>query len=225
MFDRVCLMSAGHVVFEGERTAAAAWFRNLGYPVPKGKCNEADTFLSIIDCEQPGVDGTDDRYLESSVAIPSTGMVSVAVVEKCSARFASYQKTRCRKRAGLEATRPAEERMATPNEANGDASPTPSSSPKLSPGPAGRKWLAPVLRQIPALILRELRFNLRNPASVAFYFLSGVGSLIFVGLIVSGATFEDETTDFIVLASQQVTRLAALVLIVFGTLPALVVQE
>jgi len=255
-FDRVVFLSAAHVVFEGKRSAAPAWFRQLGFDVPESEAEGADVYLAIIDCPRPKDHATagaskhkKDGDGESQPAqleagnIGSSKMLSLKVVQMCSERFRDFQLQRT------------EMMTVAASSSEGTNHYTPSPSPSPSPQPltlkspsrstassscalelpaevvpgatssAPEKWLAPWPRQIPSLLLRELRFNYRNTASIGYYAPAAFVSLIFLGVIMSGATFEGDTMEYTLMASKQITKIASLVLIAFGTLPPLLVQE
>ena len=287
-FDRVVFLSAAHVVFEGERLAASAWFRQLGYNVPKSKAEDADFYLALINCPRPekeaeeeegekekekekeqectaaathrradyGKDATSQHPGDLEAGAGLKTMTSITVVRECSVRFREFQ----RRRSAAVATTAVESSRSIQNSQppSPPPPPPPSVSPPSSPpsplpsplpisshptlprcpaqteteeagarliAPAPKKWLAPWLYQIPRLALREVRFNYRNVASVGYYSVASFILLVFLGIIVSGATFEGDAKDFTLLASKQITKMASLVIIVFATLPPLLVQE
>jgi len=52
LFDKLCLMSGGNVVYFGKADAAVRYFTNQGYPCPSFS-NPADFFLSLINTDFP----------------------------------------------------------------------------------------------------------------------------------------------------------------------------
>eukprot|EP01083_Nonionella_stella_P278421 946809_1 len=52
MFDKVCLMANGHIVYLGPRDKAVEYFADLGYRCPQF-VNPSDYFLSILSSETP----------------------------------------------------------------------------------------------------------------------------------------------------------------------------
>ena len=248
-FDRVVFLSAAHVVFEGKRSAAPAWFRQLGFEIPESEAGGADVYLQIIDCPRPKDPATagastqnEDRDGESQPAqleagnIDSSKMLSHKVMQMCSEKFRDFQLQRTEVMIRASSSSEGSNRY-TPS----PSSPPPSSSGSTASSPRGlelttrvvpgatvfapEKWLAPWPHQIPSLILRELRFNYRNMASIGYNGPAAFVVLVFLGVIMSGATFEGDTKDFTLMASKQITKMAALVLIAFGTLPSMLVQE
>lgn len=54
-FDRLILMSNGHIVYQGEAKLSAGYFRSIGFKLPEYS-NPADTYMRILAVHYPPTD-------------------------------------------------------------------------------------------------------------------------------------------------------------------------
>eukprot|EP01097_Dermamoeba_algensis_P012159 TRINITY_DN998_c0_g1_i1.p1 TRINITY_DN998_c0_g1~~TRINITY_DN998_c0_g1_i1.p1 ORF type:complete len:302 (+),score=43.27 TRINITY_DN998_c0_g1_i1:49-954(+) len=94
LFDRVCFLARGKMMFFGQRTEIPEFCNSIGYPVPQ-YMNIAEHFISIINLDFEG-DAENPRS-EDSFAEDKRNLFSISTEKKRRRRVKRSQKCRSRK--------------------------------------------------------------------------------------------------------------------------------